>query len=119
MNIKFVGLNSISPNVGLELWLSYLEYICRTNSDTTKIDKIFSQAMEQFGIENDPFSKINRWYARMLAKRGDMVSARKIWNGIMSHQVNKGEQMVTFFQPLLLGVTIFKYHKYKLFKDLS
>lgn len=90
MDIKFVGLNSISPNVGLELWLSYLECVCRNNSDTTKIDKLFSQATPQFGIENDPSSKISRWYARILAKRGDMPSARKIWNGIMSHQANKG-----------------------------
>lgn len=95
MNLKFVGLNSISPNVGLELWLSYLEYICRNNSDPTKIDKLFAQAIQQFGVENDSSSKVSRWYARLLTKRGDMLSARKIWNSIMSHQANKGEK-VTF-----------------------
>lgn len=94
MNIKFVGLSSISPNVGLELWLSYLEYICRNNSDPIKIDKLFSQAIQQIGVENDSSSKLSRWYARLLAKRGDMLSARKIWNGIMGHQANKGEKIV-------------------------
>lgn len=94
MNIKFVGLSSISPNVGLELWLSYLEYICRNNIDPIKIDKLFSQAIQQIGVENDSSCKLSRWHARLLAKRGDMLSARKIWNGIMGHQANKGEKII-------------------------
>lgn len=109
MNITFVGLSSISPNVGLQLWLSYLEYICRNNSDPIKIDKLFSQAVEQFGVENDSSSKVSRWYARLLAKRGDMFSARKIWNGILGHQANKGEKVVVtmLLLPLSLFVTIY------------
>lgn len=90
---NFVGLNAIVPNVGLELWLAYLEYICRNNTDVTKIDKLFSQAIQQVGPENDPSSKVSRWYGRLLAKRGDMASARKIWSGIMAHQQNKGKEI--------------------------
>lgn len=78
------------PNPGLELWLTYLEYICRNNNDTTKVDKLFSEAMQQLCTETDPSSKVSKWHARLLAKRGDMSSARKIWNSIMSHQPNKG-----------------------------
>lgn len=87
------GLNSISPpSFGLELWLTYLEYIHRNNTDLNKVDKLFSQAVQQLGVENDP-SKVSKWHARILAKRGDMQGARKIWNHIMSPKANKGKNV--------------------------
>lgn len=95
-NYKIVaGINSISPNPGLELWLSYLEYIHRKTKDVdnVKLDRIFDQATQQLhGV--DVSCKISRWYARILAKRGDMKGARKIWNNILSQQNNKGRNFL-------------------------
>ncbi|KAJ8924369.1 hypothetical protein NQ315_007165 [Exocentrus adspersus] len=81
------GLSSISPTPGLELWISYLEYVCRNSRD--KIDELFSQAIDQLGYENDPSVKLSRWYARIKAEH-DIFAARKIWNSILQHPKFKG-----------------------------
>ncbi|KAJ8962585.1 hypothetical protein NQ318_000978 [Aromia moschata] len=88
------GTSSISPAPGLELWLSYLENVRRTSEDAEKLDKLFSQAIQQLGFENDPLCKLNRWHARLLAKRGDMPAARKIWNSILHQTSNKSTASV-------------------------
>lgn len=92
----FLGLTSTSPSPGLDLWLTYLEYICRNSKDTNKIDKLFIKGIEQLGFENDPSSKLTRWHARLLAKRGDIGSAKKKWNSIMSHEANRSKMINHF-----------------------
>ncbi|XP_018578605.1 squamous cell carcinoma antigen recognized by T-cells 3 isoform X1 [Anoplophora glabripennis] len=84
------GISSISPAHGLELWLSYLEYVHRNCKDVEKEDKLFSQAIQQLEFENDPSYKLSRWHARILAKRGDISTARKIWNKIVRYPQVKG-----------------------------
>uniref|UniRef100_A0A6P7FTK9 Squamous cell carcinoma antigen recognized by T-cells 3-like n=1 Tax=Diabrotica virgifera virgifera TaxID=50390 RepID=A0A6P7FTK9_DIAVI len=84
------GVINISPSPPLEFWFSFLEYYHRNSDDQKKLDKLFSQAVQQIGHENDPIYKVSRWHARLLAKRGDMESARKVWNNIVNDQQNKG-----------------------------
>lgn len=55
-----------------------------------KEDKLFSQAIHQLGFENDPSGKLSRWHARILAKRGDLPIARKIWSNIVRQPQMKG-----------------------------
>lgn len=90
MNCFEQGIASMSPSPSLELWLSYLEYNHRVVGSPEKLDKLFNQAIEQIGFENDPQCKISRLFGRILAHRGDMKTARKIWLKIMSNPQNKG-----------------------------
>ncbi|CAG9862009.1 unnamed protein product [Phyllotreta striolata] len=77
------GLTSINPSPPLEFWCSFLEYYCRNCRDQPKVDKLFSKALEHVQTV-DPSWKLSRWYARLLASRGDLAEARKIWSDILS-----------------------------------
>ncbi|KAJ8978971.1 hypothetical protein NQ317_001443 [Molorchus minor] len=88
------GIQSISPAPGLELWLTYLEYVHRNSKDVEKLDKLFSQAIQQFTFEKDPCCKLSRLHARLLAKRGDIHTAHKIWGKILHQAENKGTASV-------------------------
>ncbi|XP_057655116.1 squamous cell carcinoma antigen recognized by T-cells 3 isoform X1 [Diorhabda carinulata] len=83
------GLTKINPSPAVEFWQSFLEYYHRNCEDHTKLTKLFLQASEQITPDSDPTFKLTRWYARVLAKRGDMESVRKLWSNIMSHQQSK------------------------------
>ncbi|KAH1015492.1 squamous cell carcinoma antigen recognized by T-cells 3 [Dendroctonus ponderosae] len=74
---------SISPNPGLELWLAYLEYYHRVVGSTEKLDTLFNQAIHQLGLENDSQCKVSRFFTRILAQRGAIKDARKIWGQII------------------------------------
>lgn len=82
------GIASIAPAPGLDLWLTYLEYNHR-KSDAQIVDKLFVQAIEALGHHNDPTCKLSRFHARILAKRGEMVAARKLWTSILHEPQNK------------------------------
>ncbi|KAG5872420.1 hypothetical protein JTB14_013665 [Gonioctena quinquepunctata] len=86
------GMSSVSTS--LELWLSFIEYLHRNSKDDTKLDKLFVQASQQMAQGVDPTCKLNRLHARLLAKRGDMVAARKKWGEIIGQQHNKGSASV-------------------------
>ncbi|KAL1512612.1 hypothetical protein ABEB36_002175 [Hypothenemus hampei] len=83
------AIESISPNPGLELWFSYLEYNHRCVGSAEKLDKLFHQAMQQLGFAHDPQSKVSRFYSRILAHRGDIKKARKVWGQILAQPPNK------------------------------
>ncbi|XP_050295375.1 squamous cell carcinoma antigen recognized by T-cells 3 [Anthonomus grandis grandis] len=84
------GISSIAPSPGLELWLTYLEYNHRCVGSPEKLDRLFNQAIQQLGFENDPQAKIGRLFSRILAHRGNMKEARKVWNQIIVKSANKG-----------------------------
>ncbi|CAH1183008.1 unnamed protein product [Ceutorhynchus assimilis] len=84
------GISAISPLPGLDLWLAYLEYTHRCVGSPEKLDKLFNTAIQQLGFENDPQCKISRLFCRILAHRGDMKEARKIYGHILSKSTNKG-----------------------------
>ncbi|CAH0550896.1 unnamed protein product [Brassicogethes aeneus] len=87
------GISNICPP-GLELWLSYLEYSCRSKPPIEKLDKLFDQARHQFTYETDPTSKITKWFAISLAKRGEMAQAKKMWKAILQKPENKASASV-------------------------
>lgn len=84
----FLGLTSIAPSPGLDLWLTYLEYNRRTSTDE-KLYKLFQQAIEQLDFASDPSCKVKRLYSRILAKKGNIPPARKLWSGIFHQPQNK------------------------------
>lgn len=79
----------------MELWLAYLEYNIRKSSDD-KLNKLFEQAGKQVGYEGDPTCKVNRLYARMVAKKGDVKTARKLWDGVLHQPQNKGDAFILY-----------------------
>ncbi|XP_030753362.1 squamous cell carcinoma antigen recognized by T-cells 3 [Sitophilus oryzae] len=84
------GISNIAPSPGLELWLAYLEYTHRVVGSPEKLDKLFNQAIQQLGFENDAQCKVGRLFSRILGHRGDMKAARKIWSHILGKPQNKG-----------------------------
>lgn len=83
------GINSSGSTSSLDLWLSYVEYVYRVVGDIERLNKLFKQALEQVGYNNDPESKLLRLQARLLARKGDIKEARKVLSRIMSVQRNK------------------------------
>lgn len=82
------GISCIPPP-GVELWLVYIEYVRRNEKSTDKLHKLFQQAIEQIGYENDPTCKLLRWQARLFAAEGKIVEARKIWGEILKHRQHR------------------------------
>ncbi|KAJ8928201.1 hypothetical protein NQ314_019264 [Rhamnusium bicolor] len=80
---------SISPAPGLDLWVTYLEYVHRNLNDVEKLDKLFSQAIQQFGFENDPSCKLSSasvWleYANLERQYGDTNKLRSLFQRAVS-----------------------------------
>lgn len=87
------AIEAISPNCGLELWLSYLEYSNRNLEDLEKLLKLFSQA-ETVLSDFDPTCKLRRFEARVLARKNRMEAARKVWGEIFK---KTGRNQVNFW----------------------
>lgn len=85
------GLASVSPSPGLDLWLTYLEYVRRRGSDDDPeaLLKLFGQATELLDETGDPTSAVPRWHAAELAQRGDVAGARRVWAQILHKPHNK------------------------------
>ncbi|KAJ3638700.1 hypothetical protein MTP99_002045 [Tenebrio molitor] len=84
------GLSNLGTNQNIELWLSYLEYVNRTSDNKEKLYKSFDQALEQLRYNDEGSAKVTKWYARILAKNGDMPGARRLWKNILKNPKNKG-----------------------------
>ncbi|XP_017771623.1 PREDICTED: squamous cell carcinoma antigen recognized by T-cells 3-like [Nicrophorus vespilloides] len=69
---------------GLDLWMSYLDYIKRNSPD--QLMDLFEKAEE---TEVDPTRKITRLHARLLFKSEEATKARKLWNSIMHDPICK------------------------------
>ncbi|KAK4884708.1 hypothetical protein RN001_000979 [Aquatica leii] len=83
------GLAAIVPSPGLNLWLSYIEYIRRCANSTEKLHKIIKQAADNLGESGDPSFKLLRLQARLYARAGNIVESRRIWLNILSHFSHK------------------------------
>lgn len=76
------GLAAVSPSPGLDLWLTYLEYVKRGSDDAAGLLKLFEQATKQLDETGDPTSAVPRWHAVVLAQKGDMAGARRVWSQV-------------------------------------
>lgn len=103
-----IGIASIATT-GLELWLSYLEYAYRSNQPIEKLDKLFDQARHNFTIETDPSFKISKWWATLLAKRGNMIQAKKIWKDILSLNENRSNYQLSMILYNTYNLFIFNF----------
>ncbi|KAF5293014.1 hypothetical protein FQA39_LY13783 [Lamprigera yunnana] len=80
------GLTSIVPHPGLNLWLSYIEYLRRSSSSPEQLHKLIQQGSETLGENGDPTFKLLRLQARLHARDGNMTEARRIWFEILSYE---------------------------------
>lgn len=78
-----LGLTSILPSPGLNLWLTYLEYVRRTSTSPEHVHKVFTQAAEQLTGNGDDSCQILRLQARLYTKQDNIKEARKIWSQIL------------------------------------
>ncbi|KAF5274090.1 hypothetical protein FQR65_LT04488 [Abscondita terminalis] len=83
------GLTAILPSSGLNLWLSYIEYVRRCCNSSEKLHKVIKQGVETLGEGGDPSFKLLRLEARLYAREGNMTEARRIWFNILSHSSHK------------------------------
>lgn len=53
------GIACIAPP-RLELWFAYIEYVRRNVKSEERLEKLFTQAVEQVGVDGDPSYKLYR-----------------------------------------------------------
>lgn len=76
------GIQSIQPNPGLELWLTYFEYFNRNVKDIEKLKTLYEQASLAVK-EHDASCTLMRFAARIFAMNQNVEMGRKIWSNVI------------------------------------